>query len=147
MNERNSFTDQATVKSRIDRKDWVKTLYLGENGDECAKIVGDRIKAYRNKYEITQAALGDRAGGLKKNTISAYETGTYIAPFEFVIKMCVDAGITLDEFFGLRPINSSGDNNVDSLFNYFETATPEAQEYILEMARAVSKMSNKKKNS
>lgn len=124
----------------MSKQNKLKTLYLGDTQNDCGKVTGARIKAYRNRFNLTQSQLGEKYN-LAKNTISSYERGTYTPPFEFIINLCVDAGITLDEFYGLRPSNIDCSTEIEELVSAYEKASPDARDYILLIARAISKES------
>lgn len=123
----------------MSKQNELKSLYLGDKND-CGKATGARIKAYRNRFKLTQGELGTKYN-LAKNTISSYERGTYTPPLEFIISLCVDAGITLDEFYGLRPSKIEYSSDIEELVSTYEKASPQGRAYILLVARTISKAS------
>ena len=124
----------------MSKQNELKAFYLGDTQNDCGKVTGARIKAYRNRFNLTQEALG-RKYNLAKNTISSYERGTYTPPLEFIISLCIDSGITLDEFYGLRPSNVENSSDIEELLSAYEKASPQGRAYILLLARTISKAS------
>lgn len=64
-------------------------------------IIGMRIKAFREKCEMTQKQLA-KSLGVKEAVISNWETGKNRPNVDFLPDICTSLGVTADELLGVE---------------------------------------------
>jgi transcriptional regulator with XRE-family HTH domain len=65
---------------------------------EITKLkIGERIKIIRNSLGLSQELFGLRLGGLKKSSISAYESGDNYPTPKTLAEIAIMGGLTLDQ--------------------------------------------------
>jgi len=65
-------------------------------------IIKNKIREYRDIYEITQTDLADLTG-LTQNTISSYETGVYFPTLFNAMLIASVFGCSVDDLFEFAP--------------------------------------------
>lgn len=66
-------------------------------------LLGERIKELRKEAGLSQIELAEELG-MKQNTISQYESGTYCPSVDVVFKLCIALRTTSDYLLGLDEI-------------------------------------------
>ncbi|MEB7457023.1 XRE family transcriptional regulator [Staphylococcus aureus] len=96
---------------------------------ELAKFIGNKIRYYRTKLNLTQDQLGEKLN-TKKATISNYETGYRTPKQDDLFEIAHILNISIDDLFPARNINY---NDITSIYNKL---TPPRQENVLNYANS-----------
>ncbi|HDK9106174.1 TPA: helix-turn-helix transcriptional regulator [Staphylococcus aureus] len=94
---------------------------------ELAKFIGNKIRYYRTKLNLTQDQLGKKLN-TKKATISNYETGYRTPKQDDLFEIAHILNISIDDLFPARNINH---NDITSIYNKL---TPPRQSNVLKYA-------------
>lgn len=76
----------------------VSQIKLEEIKMELSKFVGEKIREYRKKNNMTQKELGDKIG-VKNNTVSAYERGTISPEQDILFELSKVFNISISDLF------------------------------------------------
>lgn len=82
------------------------------NDGELRKYIGNKIKEYRKKINMTQGELGKKIG-VKNNTISAYERGTIPTDSDTLFEIASILKVAVDDFF--PPVETDGVKYLDKI--------------------------------
>ncbi|HHC7447541.1 TPA: S24 family peptidase [Staphylococcus aureus] len=96
---------------------------------ELAKFIGNKIRYYRTKLNLTQDQLGEKLN-TKKATISNYETGYRTPKQDDLFEIAHILNISIDDLFPARNINH---NDITSIYNKL---TPPRQSNVLNYANS-----------
>ncbi|CXY89777.1 TPA: S24 family peptidase [Staphylococcus aureus] len=96
---------------------------------ELAKFIGNKIRYYRTKLNLTQDQLGEKLN-TKKATISNYETGYRTPKQDDLFEIAHILNISIDDLFPARNINH---NDITSIYNKL---TPPRQNNVLNYANS-----------
>lgn len=80
--------------------------------DTLSKYVGNRIREFRKKKNLTQKELGDKIG-VKHNTVSMYESGSISPEQDMLFALSEALDVSVDAFF---PEQKKGDT-LESVLN------------------------------
>ncbi|PCF80961.1 peptidase S24 [Staphylococcus intermedius] len=94
---------------------------------ELARFIGNKIRYYRTKMNLTQDQLGEKLN-TKKATISNYETGYRTPKQDDLFEIAHILNISIDDLFPKRP---SKNNNITTVYNQL---TPPRQQNVLNYA-------------
>lgn len=94
---------------------------------ELAKFIGNKIRYYRTKLNLTQDQLGEKLN-TKKATISNYETGYRTPKQDDLFEIAHILNISIDDLF---PTRNNKKNDITSIYNKL---TPPRQENVLNYA-------------
>ncbi|NDR33105.1 helix-turn-helix transcriptional regulator [Staphylococcus aureus] len=94
---------------------------------ELAKFIGNKIRYYRTKLNLTQDQLGEKLN-TKKATISNYETGYRTPKQDDLFEIANILNISIDDLF---PTRNNKHNDITSIYNKL---TPPRQENVLNYA-------------
>ncbi|RNH93722.1 XRE family transcriptional regulator [Staphylococcus aureus] len=94
---------------------------------ELAKFIGNKIRYYRTKLNLTQDQLGEKLN-TKKATISNYETGYRTPKQDDLFEIAHILNISIDDLFPARNINH---NDITSIYSKL---TPPRQKNVLNYA-------------
>lgn len=103
---------------------------------ELAKFIGNKIRHYRTKLNLTQDQLGEKLN-TKKATISNYETGYRTPKQDDLFEIAYILNISIDDLFPTRNINH---NDITFIYNKL---TPPRQENVLNYANSQLNEQNK----
>ncbi|HBC4492041.1 TPA: helix-turn-helix transcriptional regulator [Staphylococcus aureus] len=104
---------------------------------ELAKFIGNKIRYYRAKLNLTQDQLGEKLN-TKKATISNYETGYRTPKQDDLFEIAHILNISIDDLF---PARNSKKNDITSIYNKL---TPPRQENVLNYANEQLEEQNSK---
>lgn len=104
---------------------------------ELAKFIGNKIRYYRTKLNLTQDQLGEKLN-TKKATISNYETGYRTPKQDDLFEIAHILNISIDDLF---PARNSKKNDIISIYNKL---TPPRQENVLNYANEQLEEQNSK---
>ncbi|HCY8319043.1 TPA: helix-turn-helix transcriptional regulator [Staphylococcus aureus] len=104
---------------------------------ELAKFIGNKIRYYRTKLNLTQDQLGEKLN-TKKATISNYETGYRTPKQDDLFEIAHILNISIDDLF---PARNSKKNDITSIYNKL---TPPRQENVLNYANEQLEEQNSK---
>ncbi|MFP6320240.1 XRE family transcriptional regulator [Staphylococcus aureus] len=96
---------------------------------ELAKFIGNKIRYYRTKLNLTQDQLGEKLN-TKKATISNYETGYRTPKQDDLFEIANILNISIDDLF---PTRNNKHNDITSIYNKL---TPPRQENVLNYANS-----------
>ncbi|CAC9479290.1 repressor-like protein [Staphylococcus aureus] len=96
---------------------------------ELAKFIGNKIRYYRTKLNLTQDQLGEKLN-TKKATISNYETGYRTPKQDDLFEIAHILNISIDDLF---PTRNNKKNDITSIYNKL---TPPRQENVLNYANS-----------
>lgn len=87
---------------------------------------GTRLKAIRNKHNLTQSQFAEKLG-VSRASISAYETGNRIPDIEFLDKVSICFDATLNFLFGRSSFKNaeSKKDDIKRVINYIEDYSDE----------------------
>lgn len=94
---------------------------------ELARFIGNKIRYYRTKMNLTQDQLGEKLN-TKKATISNYETGYRTPKQDDLFEIAHILNISIDDLFPKRP---SKNNDITTVYNQL---TPPRQKRVLDFA-------------
>lgn len=94
---------------------------------ELAKFIGNKIRYYRTKLNLTQDQLGEKLN-TKKATISNYETGYRTPKQDDLFEIAHILNISIDDLF---PTRNNKKNDITSIYNKL---TPPRQNNVLKYA-------------
>ncbi|UXV46424.1 XRE family transcriptional regulator [Staphylococcus aureus] len=94
---------------------------------ELAKFIGNKIRYYRTKLNLTQDQLGEKLN-TKKATISNYETGYRTPKQDDLFEIAHILNISIDDLF---PARNSKKNEITSIYSKL---TPPRQSNVLKYA-------------
>ncbi|WP_217971468.1 XRE family transcriptional regulator [Staphylococcus xylosus] len=94
---------------------------------ELAKFIGNKIRLYRNRMNLTQDQLGKKLD-TKKATISNYETGYRTPQQDDLFAIAKVLNISIDDLFPERHKES---HNISTIYNQL---TPPRQKVVLDTA-------------
>ncbi|HHO6115888.1 TPA: helix-turn-helix domain-containing protein [Staphylococcus aureus] len=94
---------------------------------ELAKFIGNKIRYYRTKLNLTQDQLGEKLN-TKKATISNYETGYRTPKQDDLFEIAHILNISIDDLF---PTRNNKKNDITSIYNKL---TPPRQGNVLNYA-------------
>lgn len=94
---------------------------------ELAKFIGNKIRHYRTRLNLTQDQLGEKLN-TKKATISNYETGYRTPKQDDLFEIAHILNISIDDLF---PARNSKNNDITSIYNKL---TPPRQQNVLNYA-------------
>lgn len=101
---------------------------------ELAKFIGNKIRKYRLKMELTQDQLGEKLD-TKKSTISNYETGYRTPQQDDLFEIAHVLNISIDDLFPKRKKN----NDITTVYNQL---TPPRQHNVLDYANHQLELQN-----
>ncbi|HDK9153100.1 TPA: helix-turn-helix transcriptional regulator [Staphylococcus aureus] len=104
---------------------------------ELAKFIGNKIRYYRTKLNLTQDQLGEKLN-TKKATISNYETGYRTPKQDDLFEIAHILNISIDDLF---PTRNNKKNDITSIYNKL---TPPRQENVLNYANEQLEEQNSK---
>lgn len=84
-----------------------------------SKLLGIRIRNLRKKKQITQDELANKLG-IKRATLSKYETGTIEPSLDMLIKLSDSLKVPLSVILPLEEFDFSGPGYVPDLFSPFD---------------------------
>lgn len=96
--------------------------------------IGDNIKFYLNKYDMTQKDLADRIG-TKPGAVSKWINKTQAPDVELMPKVCEVLNISLEDLFGIKSDTILSNDELELLKAYKEHP---------EMQKSVKKLLNMK---
>ncbi|HDK7506709.1 TPA: helix-turn-helix transcriptional regulator [Staphylococcus aureus] len=94
---------------------------------ELAKFIGNKIRYYRTKLNLTQDQLGEKLN-TKKATISNYETGYRTPKQDDLFEIAHILNISIDDLF---PTRNNKNNDIASIYSKL---TPPRQKNVLNYA-------------
>lgn len=77
-------------------------------GKTFAEEFGERLKAARERRELTQEAVAE-AAEMQASRLSEYESGRLVPQLERAAKLAAALGVSLDELVGLREGGAPGE--------------------------------------
>ncbi|PTF12620.1 MULTISPECIES: XRE family transcriptional regulator [Staphylococcus] len=101
---------------------------------ELAKFIGNKIRKYRLKMELTQDQLGEKLD-TKKSTISNYETGYRTPQQDDLFEIAHVLNISIDDLFPKRKKS----NDITTVYNQL---TPPRQHNVLDYANHQLELQN-----
>ncbi|NDQ65701.1 helix-turn-helix domain-containing protein [Staphylococcus aureus] len=104
---------------------------------ELAKFIGNKIRYYRTKLNLTQDQLGEKLN-TKKATISNYETGYRTPKQDDLFEIANILNISIDDLF---PTRNNKHNDITSIYNKL---TPPRQKNVLNYANEQLEEQNSK---
>lgn len=104
---------------------------------ELAKFIGNKIRYYRTKLNLTQDQLGEKLN-TKKATISNYETGYRTPKQDDLFEIAHILNISIDDLF---PTRNNKKNDITSIYNKL---TPPRQKNVLNYANEQLEEQNSK---
>ena len=109
-----------------------------------AKIVGDRIKIYRNKLGYSQETLAEKAN-LHNTYIGQLERGEKNATLESIEKICLALNISIDTLFKNIAISEQKCENetFDKIYNLLFPLKDSEQNSIYNIVKEVVAFKNK----
>lgn len=102
---------------------------------ELAIFIGNKIRYYRTKMNLTQDQLGEKLN-TKKATISNYETGYRTPKQDDLFEIAHILNISIDDLF---PKRRSKDNDITTVYNQL---TPPRQRNVLDFANHQLELQN-----
>ena len=107
-----------------------RLCYRGDCMSELAKIIGQRIRNYRNKLGLSQEKLAELSG-CHPTYIGQLERGEKNATIESIEKVAASLNISLSKLFENLGVNNSEQRNVPlECYEFLLTKTQEEQEQI-----------------
>ena len=124
--------------------------------DKLSKFVGNKIREFRKKKNLTQKELGEKIG-VKHNTISGYEVGSSAPEQDTLFKLAYVLDVSIDDFFPPRrseeSLNTVLNKNVNldfedmvflkNLINKVESLSGEEREKFMDSIRFAVEYFNK----
>lgn len=107
---------------------------------ELARFIGNKIRYYRTKMNLTQDQLGEKLN-TKKATISNYETGYRTPKQDDLFEIAHILNISIDDLFPKRP---SKNNDITTVYNQL---TPPRQHNVLDYAKHQLELQNNTKDN
>lgn len=104
------------------RNEYGSRLKISEEDDECVEVTetgwykemkaaispGDVMRTYRENQQMTQAQLGERLGGLPRQTVSSMERGRRAISLTTAKKLAAIFDIPASRFLDLQETHCSG---------------------------------------
>lgn len=101
------------------------------------RSIGANIKAERNKRNITQEQLSEKAG-ISTNFLACIEVGIKKGSFETYVNIANALHVTLDTLTS-EVVYSCNENPLKDKLNYcFDNASPETQKLIVKIAEDIT---------
>lgn len=107
---------------------------------ELARFIGNKIRYYRTKMNLTQDQLGEKLN-TKKATISNYETGYRTPKQDDLFEIAHILNISIDDLFPKRP---SKNNDITTVYNQL---IPPRQHNVLDYAKHQLELQNNTKDN
>jgi transcriptional regulator with XRE-family HTH domain len=108
--------------------------------DKLSKYVGNKIREFRKKKNLTQKELGDKIG-MKHNTISGYENGSSSPEQDTLFKLAHVLDVRVDEFFPPR----TGEDSLETVLTKNENLDFEDTVFLKQLIDKVNSLSGEER--
>jgi transcriptional regulator with XRE-family HTH domain len=108
--------------------------------DTLSKYVGNKIREFRKKKNLTQKELGAKIG-VKHNTVSMYESGTISPEQDMLFALSEALDISVDELFPPR----TGEDSLETVLNKNENLDFEDTVFLKQLIDKVNSLSGEER--
>lgn len=106
-----------------------------------ARLLGERLRSFRLRQGLTQRELAQRvAGGVDLSYIGRIERGEQLPSLKVLQKLGRALGVSVDEFFGRKPIDQVGAGRSQrALWQAIRRIPPQDVPILLAVARLLAR--------